>query len=312
MDYKKLLTPALLCLSIGLFLIVTPGCKKDKTNVPELSTAGVNNIDVITAGGGGTVISDEGAPVTARGVCWSTGPYPTIDNNKTSDGNGTGSFTSFITGLEPNTLYYVRAYATNKEGTNYGEPVSFTTLDGMVDIDGNVYHVVTIGTQTWTVENLRVLHYTDGTPIENRSNLNTAIPAHCFYMDNDSIGAIYGPLYNWYAVNTGKLVPEGWHIPARIERFAPENGGDYKETGTVHWEAPNSEATNITGFTALPGGYWWEATQYRYLGQRGYWWMTTEYDDYNAFCIYMDYAGGSVTTPLLDKGMCISVRCLKD
>ena len=77
---------------------------------------------------GGTVGADGGAAVTARGVCWSTTTNPTIANSKTTDGTGTGIFTSAITGLTSGTTYYVRSYATNSAGTTYGPEVIFTTL----------------------------------------------------------------------------------------------------------------------------------------------------------------------------------------
>jgi hypothetical protein len=92
------------------------------TNTP------ITSITQTTASGGGNVTSDGGASVTARGVCWSTSTNPTTANSKTTDGSGTGSFTSSLTGLSANTLYYVRAYATNSVGTSYGANVTFTTL----------------------------------------------------------------------------------------------------------------------------------------------------------------------------------------
>ncbi len=96
--------------------------------VPTVSTTAISAITFNTASSGGNVTSDGGASVTARGVCWSTSANPTIAlSTKTSDGTGTGSFTSSITGLAPNTLYYVRAYATNSVGTAYGNEVTFTT-----------------------------------------------------------------------------------------------------------------------------------------------------------------------------------------
>ncbi len=76
---------------------------------------------------GGIVTNEGGSSVIARGVCWNTSSNPTISNNHTNDGSGTGSFTSSITGLVANTTYYVRAYATNSEGPTYGEEVSFAT-----------------------------------------------------------------------------------------------------------------------------------------------------------------------------------------
>ena len=97
-------------------------------SLPCVSTYYVDNVTSNTAICSGNVTSDGGAAVTARGVCWSTSQNPTVSGNHTTDGTGTGSFTSTLTGLEPETTYYVRAYATNSEGTAYGEQVSFTTI----------------------------------------------------------------------------------------------------------------------------------------------------------------------------------------
>ena len=115
------------------------------TELPTVTTTAVSNIAPTTAMSGGNVTADGGADITARGICWSTSQTPTISGNHTTDGTGTGSFNSTMTGLTPNTIYYVRAYATNSEGTAYGEVVSFTTLqqnlvgdineDGVVSID---------------------------------------------------------------------------------------------------------------------------------------------------------------------------------
>ena len=106
---------------------------------PTVTTTAISNIDKTTATGGGNVTADGGATVTARGICWSTSQNPTISGSHTTDGTGTGSFTSSMTGLAANTTYYLRAYATNSAGTAYGEELSFTTLpDGIPgDVDGN-------------------------------------------------------------------------------------------------------------------------------------------------------------------------------
>ena len=108
-------------------------------DLPTVTTAAITAIDKTTANGGGEVTADGGATVTARGICWSTSQNPTISGSHTSDGTGTGSFTSAMTGLTANTTYYVRAYATNSVGTVYGEEVNFTTLpDGIPgDVDQN-------------------------------------------------------------------------------------------------------------------------------------------------------------------------------
>ncbi len=96
--------------------------------IPTVTTTAISNISYITATSGGNVIDDGGATVTSRGVCWSISPNPTLSDPHTNNGSGTGSFTSNITGLTPNTNYYVRAWAVNSVGTGYGNQISFTTL----------------------------------------------------------------------------------------------------------------------------------------------------------------------------------------
>jgi hypothetical protein len=124
-----------LCLPafVGILLIAAFGCtKKGSTpenpiaQVPEVITTDVSKINIFTAESGGNC-SDGGAPVTAKGVCWSTSHNPTTDSPKTNDSSGAGSYKSNISGLTPNTTYYLRAYATNRLGTGYGSEVNFTT-----------------------------------------------------------------------------------------------------------------------------------------------------------------------------------------
>jgi hypothetical protein len=98
------------------------------TGIPTLTTTSLSGITSTTASGGGSISSQGSSVVTSRGVCWSTSTNPTTTNSKTIDGTGTGSFTSSLTSLSPSTTYYVRAYATNTQGTAYGSQVSFTTL----------------------------------------------------------------------------------------------------------------------------------------------------------------------------------------
>ena len=101
----------------------------EEIDKPTVITKSVGNITQTSAQCGGEVTDDGGTPVTSKGVCWSTAQNPTINNSHTSDGSGDGDFISNITGLSANTTYYVRAYATNSEGTSYGEQKSFTTLE---------------------------------------------------------------------------------------------------------------------------------------------------------------------------------------
>ena len=108
-----------------------------RDGIPTLTTAVVTNITGVTAKSGGNITDNGGLNVTARGVCWSTSPNPTVADAHTTNGSGTGSFSSSITGLEISTTYYVRAYATTNAGTGYGEQVSFTTRDGIPTLTTN-------------------------------------------------------------------------------------------------------------------------------------------------------------------------------
>ena len=119
----------LTCLLFGILL--TDSCKKDKS-LAVLTTSNVTGITINSATTGGNITSSGGADITARGVCWGTSRNPVVTGSHTTDGKGTGSFSSSITGLTPNTQYYVRAYATNSVGTAYGNEVSFTTSEIVV------------------------------------------------------------------------------------------------------------------------------------------------------------------------------------
>jgi uncharacterized protein (TIGR02145 family) len=302
-------------------------CKKDASKqVPSLTAAAAINIASTSASSGGSITSDGGATVTARGVCWSNNHNPTIADNKTSDGTGTGSFVSAITGLTPGLVYYIRAYATNSVGTAYSNETQFSTpVLTVTDIDGNVYHMVTIGTQTWMVENLKTTKYNDGTPItlitDDAIWRTYSTPGYCWYNNNISNKDIYGALYNWFAVNTGKLCPVGWHVPTDAEFTILFNylggfnvaAGKLKESGTTHWLTPNTGATNETGFTALPGECRNTSGPFDLTpGYYGYWWSSTELNYPQAFAINMTYTAGGVARGNYTELFGFSVRCIKN
>ncbi|MBW6497764.1 MAG: fibrobacter succinogenes major paralogous domain-containing protein [Bacteroidales bacterium] len=217
-------------LPLVLVCAVFYSCQKDENiTVPVILTTDVTSITQITAISGGNISADGGATVTARGVCWDTAENPTINDDKTEDGTGVGSFTSNISGLEPNTTYYLRAYATNSEGTSYGQQEEFTTEEsgqpgeGVTDIDGNFYPSVIIGNQMWMAENLKTTKYQNGTPIEypgvnNTAWQNNTTGAYAWYNNEIDWKNSYGALYNWHAVNNSNgLCPAGWHVPSDAE-----------------------------------------------------------------------------------------------
>ena len=125
--------------------------------LPTVTTTEVTGITCFTAVSGGEVTFDGNVEVTARGICWSTTQTPTIEDNKTNNGSGVGTYTYKMTNLELNTKYYVRAYATNEVGTSYGEEVSFTTLAAYSPATGssNGYGYVDLGLSVkWATYNV--------------------------------------------------------------------------------------------------------------------------------------------------------------
>ena len=294
---------------------------------PTVSTSIISSIRNNSATCGGNVTTDGGLPVTSRGVCWSTNQNPEVTDSKTIDGIGKGDYTSLITGLSSNTTYYVRAYATNAFGTNYGNQNVFTTNAFFIDQrDGNMYEYATIGTQIWMAQNLRASTNNDGTAInnivENSEWITLTTSGYCWYNnDQGTHKDIYGAIYNWYAVNTGKLCPSGWHIPDDSEWTTLINylggasvaGGKLKEAGTIHWVSPNTGATNESGFTALPGGYrHYNNGEFKDIGYHGVWWSSTEESSTHALYRYMYTDKESVNRVNSFKKSGISVRCVKD
>ena len=192
------------------------------------------------------------------------------------------------------------------------------------DPDGNVYKVVKIGNQTWMTENLKTTKYNDGTAIplvkDNTAWLGLTSPAYSWY-DNDSINKnSYGALYNGYAVSTGKLCPTGWHVSSDQEwsdlitylggdKVA---GGKLKESGTTHWTKPNLEATNESGFTALPGGSRYSNGFFFTIKNLGYWWSSIESKSLNGWYRSIYNRNGAVSRNFYDLTNGFSVRCVKD
>ncbi|MEA1898418.1 MAG: FISUMP domain-containing protein [Bacteroidota bacterium] len=301
----------------GLGILALINCeKKDLATIPVLTTNAVSVITSITATCGGNISDDGGASVTERGVCWSTEQTPTEDDNKTIDGDSIGNFISSLTGLQANTSYYVRAYATNSAGTGYGKTLSFTTNVTATDIDGNVYNTIKIGSQVWMAENLNVTRYRNGDLIPNVTGEqwdNLITGAYCFYNNSNDIRSTYGLLYNWYAVaDSRNICPEGWHIPTMDEwETLADTGLELKESGTTHWASPNFCRPNSSGFEALPGGNCGFDGEFNAITLAGYWWTADEEDAEIAWMFMISRSSSGFLSSMY-KWAGLSIRCIKD
>ena len=315
--------------------------KSGGSSTPTVTTNAATTITSATATSGGSVSSSGGgSQVTERGICYNTSTNPRITNNKVPSGSGSGDFVSIISGLAGNTTYYVRAYAIKNNSTVYGNQVVFTTLQDygtVTDFDGNVYNTITIGSQVWTVQNLKTTHYRNGTTIPNVTD-NTAwaalsTGAYCNYNNDVANVAIYGRLYNWYAAtDANNIAPAGWHLPSYTEYETLINylgglniaGGKAKEAGLEHWLSPNAGADNSSGFTALPAGsryylYNGPTSAFLHLGYSDAWWTSTssgtnnarftETEWYNTYFFRSGFLGG---IGYYDKRTGYSIRLVKD
>ncbi len=294
-------------------------------SLATIETAAVTQITIDGAISGGLIESSGGSPVSAKGAVWSTSPGPTISlPTKTMDGPGCCNFVSYLTGLNSNTTYFVRVYATNEVGTSYGNELSFVT--GLYDLEGHRYETVQIGTQIWMAENLNTSKYRNGDPISNVGSQpeweGLVSGAWCYYNNDLQFAEPYGRLYNWFAVtDLRKLCPAGWHVPIDQELTSLTDflggegiaGGKVKVAGTSYWNPPNAGATNESGFNHYPNGYRGVGANFKNLGISGYVWSSTESGPNTALIrgavfdvtIFFHYGNPS-------KRDGYSVRCLKD
>lgn len=192
------------------------------------------------------------------------------------------------------------------------------------DVDGNSYRTVKIGRQVWLAGNLKTTHFNDGTPIPQVMNFDSwaglTIPAYSWYNNEIKNKELYGALYNWYAVNTNKLCPAGWHVPADWEWITLRNnlsgsinaGGNLKATGTAFWRSPNTGATNESGFTALPGGYRSYKGPFNYMKISANFWSTSGQSQDKMSFWNISYKSRLLNNSISEKGNGFSVRCIKD
>ncbi len=314
----------------GVLIFDIVGCTP-RANPPEIPTLATTNVESITSSSaiiGGNIITDGGATITFRGVCWSISHNPTTSDSKTSEATGTGVFSSYIIGLKANSTYYVRAYATNSAGTAYGNELLFKTTDLTVneitDIEGNVYGTIKIGNQVWMAQSLKTGKINDGTTIplvkDNNTWAKMTTPAYCWYDNNDDDQNMYGALYNWYAANSSNICPSGWHVPSDQEWTVLATslggeaiaGGKMKETGFLHWLSPNTGATNTSGFTGLGGGNRNINGAFFNMAITGDYWSTTEYNTSEAWDRFLYARDQILSREHYAKTIGFFIRCVKN
>ncbi len=191
----------------------------------------------------------------------------------------------------------------------------------ITDVDGNVYNTVTIGGQTWLKENLNVSKYRDGSIIpqetdpEKWATLTTG--AWRYYNNDPENGEVYGKLYNWYAVKDSRgLAPSGCQVPtdgewSTLSLFLGSNsGGKMKEADSMYWNDPNTNATDESSFTGLPGGIIIKNGTFYFVGEQGYWWSSTGIDASTAWNRSLNYNSGIICRSYDSKNYGFSVRCI--
>lgn len=236
---------------------------------PTVVTSAVSDIQPLSATASGNITNDGGANVTERGIVYAITPNPTMNDHKIVEGSGYGTFTVTLEPLASQQTYYVKAYATNSYGTTYGNQVQFNAASAntVVDIDGNVYPYVTIGTQSWMQANLKVSHFNNGDSIPNGLNwtadewifhsliqqsgvVSDPIPSYTFPNGDSRNNNTYGKLYYRTAVTDSRgLCPTGWHVPTLAEWSVL-----LINQGLTQAQIDNSDPAPAVGIKLLEGG----------------------------------------------------------
>ena len=284
---------------------------------------------------------------TKPGCC--TGTTGNVDGNGIVDLTDLSALVSYLTG-GGYVLPCPSSANVNGQGiTDLGDLstlLSYLTGGGYVlpgcpitvtDIDSNVYQTVTIGAQVWMAENLKVTRYRNGDPIPDVTDsttwLNLTTGAYCVYNNDSGNVASFGRLYNWYAASDSRnIAPSGWHVPTdnefkqlemalgmsqaeadSVNWFRGDGvGGKLKEAGLTHWIAPNTGASNISGFSALGGGCRREIYDFANLRIEGYFWTATEFSSIEAWHRRLNYLAWNVGRGYITKVEGGSIRCIKD
>jgi uncharacterized protein (TIGR02145 family) len=304
-------------------------CKKeDNTSLSTVTTFPPFFISSTAATLGLNVESDGGSHIIDCGLYISISEDPETSGQRFQFGNDTGIFVGQLSGLLPSVSYYIKAFAKNGKGESLGNLVVAVTPGTIKDYDNNVYTTVKIDNQVWMNENLKTTSYMNGDPIGTTTPATADITGESepkyqwAYDGNESNAAVYGRLYTGYAVTDSRgICPTGWHVPSNTELTTLINslggndiaGGNLKESGTLHWDSPNNEATNISCFSALPGGGRYGSGNFSdiALGQYGWWWTsTTDNTTQISWILRYDNGNAGIMNSIKNEGF--SVRCIKD
>jgi uncharacterized protein (TIGR02145 family) len=295
-------------------------------------------------------IIDLGEGATQYGHCYSKTEGVDIHNSMATDKGMPKdliSFTSELNNLEAGTKYYYNAYISDGIVQKYGREASFTTdIDNqttVTDIDQNIYGIISLGNQLWTIENLRTTRFNDGISIpfvpDNSSWESLTAPGYSWYNNEPAVyGPVYGAVYNWYTANSGKLCPDGWHVPSDaewiiLENYLIANGYNFDGTtsgnkiakslaATTNWTPATQAGTpgntdypsyrNKSKFTALPGGYRSYDGSWHSLNIYGGWWSSLEADAATAMVPSLGRDTVSVFRLRAAKTNGHYVRCIKN
>lgn len=305
---------------IILLIVTFSECKKEgPPTVPFL------NIKFVTAGGMicyGAISNDGGSSIIERGFKWKTEQEANYQNNKVAFDNGTNSFETRITGLSPNTTYYVKAYATNTEGTGFSEEKVITTSRNGTftdNRDGKTYKWVEIGSQIWMAENLSyipfVSSFLDDYEIFVYNYKGSSVDEAIITAEFKTYGCLYSLDISL------NVCPDGWHLPSQeewdeLEIFLGKTnqGNLLRDTG---WG--DRYANNLTLFSALPAGYHFHEynpytnlnTYFWHLGNSTFFWSSSIWFD-NALAPGLDSYHKEIIYTTYSKEYGLSVRCIRD
>lgn len=312
--------------SIIAVLLVVVSCNKDKSDeIPNIETVSITAVNCHSALSGGKIKSESGLSILQKGVCYGKTSMPDTSNSRTIDGEGTTSYSSFMSGLNIETKYYVRAYIITSFGLEYGNELSFTTSSCESFVyGGRTYQVVQIGNQCWMAENLSI-----GTTLHgNQDQLNNGTIEQYVYNNQLSNLPLYGGLYQWneqmeYSLSSNAnpsgvqgIAPTGWHIPSDAEWQELELflGMSLTEVNFTSWRGSIGNLLKPGGKSAFEANFGGRTIGgiFSDIDYYGYYWTSTVTKQNDAWHRIIDHNSALIKRGVdgIHHGM--SVRCVKD